>query len=163
LPLLAKDRSRHWLVEAIHESRDKWPVDLWAWVIMPEHVHLLIAPRHANVEIGRFQGKIKEQVARQAIEWLCVHAPQWIPRITVQEKTRTRRRFWQPGGGYDRNVTEMATLQRILDYIHANPVKRGLVARPEDWEWSSAREYAGDRDVRLKVDRTLPIFDTSDD
>jgi len=43
-------------------------------------------------------------------------------------------------------------LRAMIDYIHANPVRRGLVARAEDWEWSSARWYAGLRPVKLEID-----------
>jgi putative transposase len=105
-----------------------------------------------------FAGQIKEQVARRAIAWLEQHAAQWIPKITVIEGIVVRRRFWQPGGGYDRNIDSVKTLGAIIDYIHANPVRRGLVLRPEDWPWSSACWYAGHRDVHLKMDRTLPTF-----
>jgi putative transposase len=43
----------------------------------------------------------------------------------------------------------------VIDYIHANPVCRGLVARAEDWEWSSARWYAGLRPVKLGMDKEV--------
>jgi hypothetical protein len=43
-----------------------------------------------------------------------------------------------------------------IDPMHLNPVRRGLVERPEDWEWSSARWYAGIRPVPLEIDSTLP-------
>jgi hypothetical protein len=43
------------------------------------------------------------------------------------------------------------------EYLHANPVRRGLVALAEDWEWSSARWYAGMRPVRIEIDGTLPL------
>jgi hypothetical protein len=49
-------------------------------------------------------------------------------------------------------VASAAALRAVIDYIHANPVRRGLVARPEDWEWSSARWYAGLRPVKLEMD-----------
>jgi putative transposase len=71
--------------------------------------------------------------------------------VTVREGPRIRRRFWQPGGGYDRNITSIEALRAMIDYIHANPVRRGLVARPEDWEWSSARWYRGLRLVKLEM------------
>jgi putative transposase len=70
----------------------------------------------------------------------------------VREGPRVRRRFWQPGGGYDRNITSIEALRAMIDYIHANPVRRGLVARAEDWEWSSARWYAGLRPVKVEMD-----------
>jgi len=157
-PFLAKNRTRTWFVEALEEYRSSWPVDLWAYVIMPEHVHLLVAPRNPDVKIGRFVGKIKEKTSRQAIAWLEVNAREWLPRITVKEGKTIRRRFWQPGGGYDRNVEELKTLQSMINYIHLNPVRRRLVEQPEDWEWSSARFYADRIPVKIAMDRTLPTF-----
>jgi putative transposase len=155
---LNSDRTRNWFVEAVREERQHWPIDLWAWVLMPEHVHLLVAPRSSEIAVGNFAGRIKERVARQAIKWLEQNAPQWIPKITVHEGKRARRRFWQPGGGYDRNVDEIETLERVICYFHMNPVRRGLVKRPEDWEWSSARWYHGIRPVHLEMDQTLPVL-----
>ncbi len=90
---LSADRTRTWFVEALEETRSQWPIDLWAYVIMPEHVHLLVAPRKPGVKVGRFQGVVKERVARKAIAWLEEHSPEWIPRITVIEGDKTRRRF----------------------------------------------------------------------
>jgi putative transposase len=57
-------------------------------------------------------------------------------------------------------VVEPETARLIIDYIHLNPVRRGLVERPEDWAWSSARWYAGLRPVPLEMDPTLPpVYD----
>ena len=157
-PFLSKDRTREWFVEALENQRAKWPVDLWAWVLMTEHVHLLVAPREPGVKIGLFAGAIKEEVASRGIRWIAKHSPEWLKKITVHEGGRTRRRFWQPGGDYDRSVDTLTTLQSMIDYIHQNPVRRGLVPRAEDWEWSNARWYAGLRPVWLEMDRTLPVF-----
>ena len=65
--------------------------------------------------------------------------------------------FWQPGGGYDRNITSTEALRAMIDYIHANPVRRGLVARVEDWEWSSARWYVGIQPVRIEMDSQVLV------
>ena len=61
-------------------------------------------------------------------------------------------RFWQRGGGYDRNATEPNTLLQLIDYIHNNPVRRDLVAKATDWIWSSARFYAGETRVPIYMD-----------
>lgn len=53
---------------------------------------------------------------------------------------------------------DVATAYQIIEYIHNNPVRRGLVARAEDWPWSSAAGWAGKEDVILKIDRTLPAL-----
>lgn len=153
---LTRERTCQWFINSLIEARDEFAVDLWAYVIMPEHVHLLIYPREEAVQVGRVAGSIKESVARPAIQFLQQNAPQWIPRITVHEGKRIRRRFWQPGGGYDRNVVKLSTVEKMIDYIHSNPVRRGLVGRPEDWPWSSAGWYAGVRPVPIEMDATIP-------
>ena len=155
---LSRDRTRQWFVDALGAARSNCPFDLWAYVIMPEHVHLLVYPREPGMKLGSVVGEIKEEVGRKAIRYLTEHAPQWLPRITVREGKRTRRRFWQPGGGFDRNAFELETIHKMIDYIHANPVRRGLVERAEDWHWSSAQWYAGLRPVPIEMDRTIPIF-----
>ena len=57
----------------------------------------------------------------------------------------------------DRNITSTETLRAMIEYIHANPVRRGLVARAEDWEWSSARWFAGIRPVKVEMDDAVLV------
>jgi putative transposase len=101
-----------------------------------------------------FLQALKEPVARKAIRYLKDHASEGLARVTVPEAPRVRHRFWQPGG-YDRNITSIAALHARIEYIHANPVRRGLVARTEDWERSSACWYAGLRPVKLEMDHNV--------
>ena len=66
------------------------------------------------------------------------------------------RLFWQSGGGYDRNIVEPRALQTMIDYLHTNPVRRGLVARAADWHWSSAGWHEGESKVNLIPDPIPP-------
>jgi putative transposase len=177
-PFLSRDRTREWFREALQAARCRFGVQLWAYVVMPEHVHLLVVAGEVGIGVARpsntqgmppsahdheshddlmsrFLQALKEPVARKAIAYLRETAPAWLGRIRVQEGRRVRHRFWQPGGGYDRNVTDTSTLRLMIEYLHANPVRRGLVARAEDWEWSSARWYAGMRPVKIEMDRKV--------
>jgi hypothetical protein len=52
-----------------------------------------------------FLQAVKEPVARKAIGHLKSNAPEWLARVTVRQGPPLRQRFWQPGGGYDRNIT----------------------------------------------------------
>jgi putative transposase len=157
LPFFSRERTCEWFREALEEARAKFGFQIWAYVLMPDHVHLLVNPGEAAGEMSRFLQAVKEPVARQAIAFLKANAPQWLARLTVREGDRVRHRFWQPGGGYDRNITSVETLRAMIEYIHANPVRRGLVARIEDWEWSSARWYAGIRPVKIEMDDQVLI------
>jgi putative transposase len=122
---------------------------------MPEHVHLLVYPGDKPDQMSQFLRDFKEPVARKALSYLKAHAPSWLPRLKVREGKRIRHRFWQPGCGYDRNITTASALRAMIDYIHANPVRRGLVARAEDWEWSSAPWFAGTRPVKIEMDENI--------
>jgi putative transposase len=61
-------------------------------------------------------------------------------------------RFWQRGGGYDENLFNDDKVWDKIDYIHANPVRRGLCIHPADWEWSSFRAYECRADRPLRID-----------
>lgn len=152
-PLLLRDRSRGWVIDAIEQARTKLNFDLWAYVIMPEHVHVLLCPRAKEYDMRRILAGLKYPVARAAHRWLEENDERaWLRRLTVTYPSRCIFHFWQQGGGFDHNVIKEKTLPAIVDYIHANPVRLGLVAQAEDWTWSSARFYEGCPDVPLKLD-----------
>jgi putative transposase len=153
LPLLGKDRSRQWLIEALDQARRRRNFSLWAYVIMPEHVHVVVWPREAVYEVRLIRTALKVPVQRKALAFLRRQAPAFLERLRDEQPNgAVHYRFWQRGGGYDRNIREPATLRTMMDYLHNNPVRRGLVKQPTDWPWSSARFYAGVKDVVLAMD-----------
>ncbi|HEY6564152.1 MAG TPA: hypothetical protein VIY86_06620 [Pirellulaceae bacterium] len=153
---LKSERTCQWLAEAIDVARAKFCFDLWAYVFMPEHAHLVVHPREPVYDIADIRKAIKSPVASRAIKFLEVEAPEWLPRITRQRGDKSERLFWQSGGGYDRNLTEPKTLMQVIDYIHMNPVRRGLVDRAEQWKWSSAAWFLGTGRPPMIPDRIPP-------
>ncbi len=145
---LRADQTCQWLADSLDKARQKLEFLLWAYVFMPEHVHLVVYPKQPVYDIRIIRQRIKEPVGRKAVKDLRAHAPHWLPRITVQRGNRLERRSWQAGGGFDRNVIEPHTLFAMIEYIHANPVRRGLVSRAEDWRWSSAGWFEGKNSLR---------------
>ena len=124
-----------------------------AYVLMPEHVHVVVYPRKAEYEIQAIRNSLKVPVQRKALRYLRAKAPAFLEHLRdVQPDGTVHHRFWQRCGGYDRNVTDPATLLQMIEYIHNNPVRRGLVSKPEEWIWSSARFYAGHSAVPMRMD-----------
>ena len=153
LALLNRDTTRRWVVEAIDRARHKHAMSFWAYVIMPEHVHLLIHPRREPYSIQKFLFSCKRSVSWKAKRWLMDrNETAWLRRLTVARGGKPTFRFWMPGGGYDENIVKLEAVREVVDYIHGNPVRRGLVEKPEDWHWSSAAFWAGRRDVPLTMD-----------
>ena len=157
-PFLSKDRSRQWLVEAMEKAREQHRLHLWAWVIMPEHVHLLICPMEQDYSISLILKTLKQSVSKRALIFLKKQAPEFLERLEDRTPNGKKSyRFWQRGGGFDGNLTEPKTVWKMIDYIHANPVRRGLCERPIEWEWSSAREYEFPGTGKLRLNReSLP-------
>lgn len=66
--------------------------------------------------------------------------------LTIRERPGKRTfRFWQEGGGYDRNIASNRVLRTAIDDVHRNPVRRGLCHSPGDWKWSSWAYYFGEQ------------------
>jgi len=145
---LQAERTCQWLADAIDEARKELDFALWAYVFMPEHVHLLVWPRQPVYDVRDILQRIKEPVGRKAVKHMQTQAARWLPRITVQRGRRVERRFWQAGGGFDRNVTEAEIIFAMIEYIHANPVRRGLVSLAEEWKWSSCGWFEGKNSLR---------------
>jgi putative transposase len=154
-PFLSRDRTRLWLVEAIDRARQIHAFDLWAYVIMPEHVHLLIWPRKALYSTSAILSSVKRPVTLKALSYVRRSAPALLPRMEDRQPGgRIHYRFWQRGGGYDRNLTEPLTIWAEIDYFHANPVRRGLCQSPTEWPWSSAAELECPGSGLLRLDRS---------
>ena len=142
-PFFKADRCCRWLAEAIQQSRSKQAFHVWAFVFMPDHVHLILYPHAKTYSMARILEEIKRPVGRQAISYLRKINSPWVAHLARKRGQRTERVFWQSGGGYDRNITSPRTLLRMIDYLHDNPLRKKLVIDPSDWHWSSARHYVG--------------------
>lgn len=143
---------RTWLSQAIDTARQEHDFALWAYVFMPEHVHLLIHPHRDRYSISNILREIKLPVARSWVAHLHKTNPQRLLSMKARQGKRVVHRLWQAGGGYDRNLFNWEAIARTVDYIEWNPVTRGLVSNPSEWLWSSARARAGKSNAPLGID-----------
>jgi putative transposase len=116
-PYLSTVASMELFEDALERVRRRYHFAVAGYVVMPEHVHLLI-----NEPQGALLSK-----AIQAL------------KLSVSLRSQERP-FWQ-AHYYDFNISSHVKFVEKLRYIHRNPVVRGLVAKPEDWKWSSYRHY----------------------
>lgn len=133
LPLLIRERTRRWVIDALEGTRQSFQVKLWAYVIMPEHAHVLLYPSQPHYDISKVLVALKRPVSDAARNYLeSSHDARWMDRLTVQYPSRRVFRFWQPGGGFDRNIFRDKSISAIINYIENNPVRRGLAATPTE-------------------------------
>ncbi len=148
---LSSDRTCQYLADSIIRARQKHDFDLWAYVFMPDHAHLLICPRKPDYSISQILLSIKQSVSRKAIIYLKKHNPNGLKSLATGQKHRPYH-FWQAGGGYDRNITSTRTIINAVRYIHNNPVRRELASSAEQWYYSSVRDWKGTGSGPISID-----------
>jgi putative transposase len=115
---------------ALERVRRAYGLCVYGYVVMPEHVHLLLSePEKAT--LADALKSLKQGVSRRLIG--------------------NAEHFWQKRY-YDHNVRSYEKFTEKLRYIHRNPVKRGLCERPEDWAWSSFCHYATGCEGRVEIE-----------
>jgi putative transposase len=144
------------LAESIEHALKRHNDRLTAFVFMPEHVHLIVYPMPTASPVPNLLNAIKRPFALRIKKVLAQSNSALLRKLMIHQRPGvTAFRFWQEGPGYDRNLTAVATTLAAIDYVHLNPVRRGLVKRADDWWWSSARWYSNPQGTK---DGTLPTI-----
>ena len=141
-PYLNRAAARNIVVEELESLRAGKEIRLLAWVLMPDHVHLVLWPRK-SVKLGRTIGQFK---ARTALRILPLY-----PEREHRRRSNGQSAVWQRRC-YDHNCRSAETVREKVDYCHRNPVTAGIVARPEDWPWSSYRFYSEQGHALIEID-----------
>ncbi len=128
--LLTTDESRRIFESALERVRRSFGLHVYGYVVMPEHVHLLLSEPQQDTLADALKS-LKQGVSRRLIG--------------------DADHFWQKRY-YDFNLRKYPQFVEKLRYIHRNPVKRGLCERPEDWEWSSFCHYATGCEGRVEIE-----------
>lgn len=147
LPLLGTARARDRFVRILDQVRRSQKFQLIGYVVMPEHVHLLISePRTGNPSKSL---QILKQRASRSLRGRRRRSARQQLSLPFRGFAGPRA-FWQRRF-YDFNVWSEKKLIEKLEYMHRNPVQRKLVTHPRDWPWSSWSHYAG-RSALIRID-----------
>ena len=126
LPFLAQMEMQDGILFALEQIRRRFRIRIYGYVVMPEHVHLLLSePTEGALSLA--MQMLKSRVSLQARK--------------EGKRATGEQPFWQ-ARYFDHNVRNSDGFVTKLRYIHRNPVKRGLCVRPDDWPWSSFRAWA---------------------
>ncbi|MBE3134711.1 MAG: transposase [Acidobacteria bacterium] len=128
--VFASEDAKQVVVDALAFYRDRGDWRIHAYVVMGNHIHVVVSETSAR-----------------------------LSDIVRDVKKLVFRHLRGPGGGRlwerrfdDNRIAHALELRQVAEYIHGNPVRIGLARRPEDYFWSSARNYAGLAPVAMAVD-----------
>jgi len=138
LPLLRSQQARNVFARTLAEAREVYGFALVGYVVMPEHIHLLIGEPARGTPSTVMQ-VLKQRVSQQLRHKRRASASQL--NALVDRSGDSLPRFWQLRF-HDFNVWSRKKKVEKLQYMHLNPVKRGLVVHPKDWPWSSFSFYS---------------------
>lgn len=145
-------RRRTLFLEILEQVRQRYNFVVVGYVVMPEHIHLLVSePMRGNP--STVMQVLKQRFARRVLkEWRQrrERRPDWLWSEELSEGHVWQRRF------YDFVVWTKDKRVEKLRYMHRNPVKRGLVLEPEQWAWSSFRHYAYEERSPVLVNEQQP-------
>jgi len=138
-PLLGTARRRDLFLSILEQTRQRYGFVVVGYVVMPEHFHLLASePEKGNPSI--VMQVLKQRFARRLLSQLrCADRPGQLSLWDTEAIAAAH--VWQRRS-YDFNVWSEHKRIEKLRYMHRNPVARGLVREPEQWRWSSWRQYA---------------------
>lgn len=137
LPIFRTDIIRQIVCDSLNEARNSGQIKIFAYVIMPDHVHLITDSNREIADVLKFINGIS---AKRVLDHLKEKNYQSSLEKLRQEVKRKGHKYsvWQHHPNAFR-ITGEQTLMEKVNYIHQNPVRAGLVERPEDYKFSSFR------------------------
>ena len=151
LPVFTNEKYFNILVDAVKYYQQNKKFKVHAYVILDNHFHMLIS----GEDLSKTLSSVKSFTAKRIIEELCNDKKDWLLHqfkfSKLLHKKESTYQIWQEGFHPQQILTE-SMLQQKFDYIHMNPVKRGLVNEPYYWRYSSASFYYKDEIGDIKID-----------
>ncbi|HET6557604.1 MAG TPA: transposase [Prolixibacteraceae bacterium] len=141
---------KHLMVDSINYCIAHKGLKIYCWCMMSNHVHMIASATEEGSlsDILRDLKKFTSKALIQAIEEEAESRRDWmLNRFWYSGKNDPKikyYRIWQEGNDA-KEIHSTAFLDEKMNYIHNNPVKAELVAHPEDYLYSSARDYAGEK------------------
>ncbi len=138
-PFLTEPRARRLLRLAIAKTRTERPFELLAVVLLPDHLHWIMALPADDGDFSTRMRLFKARFTHWFLEAGAGESGRSLSRRCRRERGVWHRRFWE------HTVRDEADFERICQYIHYNPVKHGYAACPHAWRYSSFQRFVSER------------------
>ena len=133
--VLCDDSVRTALRQSIFMVRQRFPFEILAWVLMPDHMHCIWRLPENDNDFGKRWSMIKRLTSKACPQYHLSHEEMSISKTQRKDLGIWQRRF------YEHEIRNELEFNQILDYIHYNPVKHRLVKNAKDWEFSTFHRY----------------------
>ena len=155
--VFTRDNYREVIVQSLRYCQRKKGLIVYAWCIMTNHVHLIIGTTSMPMQdiMRDFKSYTSREIRKELGENPQESRRSWMkPLFMDAGKENANNKDWQFWQQHNQPIElwDNYMMEQKLNYLHENPVVAGFVSSPEDWVWSSARDYCGEKGV-LEIER----------
>ncbi len=151
IDIFTRPKYKHIILESLQYCQKSKGLEIYAWVLMPNHLHAILGAADIDQmqailrDFKKFTSKkilaeLKEDVQESRREWML----QVFEEAAEDDKKISKYRFWQEGC-YMEVISSLEFYRQKLNYIHQNPVRAEFVRYPQEYLYSSAIDYAGEK------------------
>ena len=152
MDVFTRPQYKHIVVDSLKYCQEHKGLEIYAWVLMTNHLHMIVCTCNSDISIGDIMRDFKKFTSKNLIkaiqdnpqesrkEWILDRG--WFRG--ANDKKVSDFKFWQDGY-YMEVLHSYDFYKQKLDYIHMNPVRQEIVERPENYLFSSARDYCGEK------------------
>ena len=143
------------IVDSLNYCQEKKGLEVYAWVIMTSHVHLIVRSNdnlsdtlrdmksHTSLTLRKLVQDNPKESRKEFLLWM-------FERTAKKNKRNSKFQVWQQHN-HPIELTTNEMIDQRLDYIHNNPVEAGFVLEPESWDWGSAKDYINEENGYVKL------------
>ena len=159
MDIFTRKECRHIIVDSLKYCQENKGLIIYAWVLMDSHLHMAIGAKEGSSGLSAIIRDFKKFTARKLIEWCTTSKREsrreWIDIVLKyhgKHKQEVKKyKFWK-NGNQPKALLSPKFISQKINYIHNNPVVAEIVDFPEEYRYSSARNYVGREDYLIKVE-----------
>ncbi len=157
--IFTRTQCRQIIIDSFNFCKKHKGLILYGYVIMSNHIHLIAQTKESSQGMSVFIRDFKRHTSKELIKWFLTSRQEsrkeWVTAIFnaygIENSNNKQFQVWSRDNRPMQVFTPKFAKQK-LDYIHMNPVKAGIVDKPEDFIYSSARNYCNRKDFILEVE-----------
>ena len=157
--IFSRQKYRDMIIENLAYCQQHKNLEIYAYVIMSNHIHLLVQSSNGNLSntIGNFKSYTSKEILKQIMD-VGESRKDWMLKIfktaALKHQRNSEYQFWTHEN-HAEHIYSNKFIDQKINYIHENPVRSGIVAKAEDYMYSSAKNYAGEQGL-LEVEILRP-------
>ena len=153
--IFSRKEYRDIIINSINHCRKEKGLEIWAYVIMTNHIHIILSSKVGKLSdtIRDFKSYSSKKIL-ESIKMKGESRREWMLQIFSKEAEKRKRKSEYQLWSHENHAIEITSqkfLKQKMAYIHLNPVRSGLVEKAEDWIYSSQRNFSG-LDSILEID-----------